>query len=512
MSKQKQPLIQLQLDQTFLGSTFQSLNDRLDKHEEMILELQNRIKNIPSHEDLKNFRNGLLKDIDAKNKKINEKINEIEENFLNQIKEIEDSFSERLLENSNMLNLTIRRQFDQIKQKLPGVDGKNADMEKKIRNLERYLLKVEKNNQVTHDCLQQVASAINLLDNTKIINSDTNDFDNDNSIQNSGDNNINNDDKKVDNSNNDTNGDTSKGIKNQNDSQNAKSNIASNNNIIVDKSITLDENIYYTLKEPITTVNDNFHSLSKEIKSLKEKIEAQQSLIEKRPKEMIQITQESHQPISNEFDITSIHPYPAVVAHWRDPPELPVIHPFLNIGEVVDYIYRIVPRIQAHMTAMQAKIVENAGEISNKVERILIEKMFEKIQTVISGLSKRVAELKEGYDRTPSRDEINSIVTSMVKMISQESQTSIGRLKCIACGREIPQVTGAMSEDEALNSLGPVSNSTVFHVNAPSNVGVRYGDTEHFDSEIVEAPLSIRPNKISTQVVLPLNQNSKKPK
>ena len=247
------------------------------------------------------------------------------------------------------------------------------------------------------------------------------------------------------------------------------------------------------------------------IKLLKEKIEAQRILNEKRPQQMIQITQEPQQA-THEFDITSIHPYPPVAAHWRDPPELPPIHPFLNIGEVVDYIYRIVPRLQAHMTAMQAKIVENAGEISNKVERMVIEKMFEKFQTVISGLSKRVAELKEGYDRTPSRDEINSIVTSMIKMISQESQTSIGRLRCIACGREIPQVTGAMSEDEAINALGPVSNSTVFHVHEPSNIGVRYGDTEHFDSEIVEAPLSIRPNKISTQVILPLNQNSKKPK
>lgn len=569
MTKQKLPLLKLQLDQSFLDSTFQGVNSRLDKHEEMILELQNRIKNIPTNEDLKKFKNSLLKDIDDKNKKLSDKIDEIEERFNNQIQELEDSFSQRLLENSNMLNLTLRRQFDQIRQKLPGSDDKNAEIEKKIRNLERYLLKVDKNSQTTHECLQQVASAINLLDNTKI---PIEDFKNDTGIINDNDqdannavnpnvnedNNTNNDSntEKTNNNDNNENSKNDSGSKSQSNAQNnnnINSNVNNNNNnsnsnsnnnnsnsntnnnnssnnnsssnsnnsndktsdnVIPNnnKSIKLDENIYYILKEPISTVNDNFHSLSKQIKLLKEKIEAQQALIEKRPKEMIQITPKSQEPATHGLDITSIHPYPAVVAHWRDPPELPAIHPFLNIGEVVDYIYRIVPRIQAHMTAMQGKIVENASEISNKAERILVEKMFEKIQSVISGLSKRVSELKEGYDQTPSRDEINSIVTSMVKMISQQSQTSIGRLKCIACGREIPQVTGAMSTDEALNALGPVSNSTVFHVNTPSNVDVRYGDTDHFDSEIIEAPLSIRPNKISAQVILPLNQNSKKPK
>ena len=530
MSKPKLPLLRLQLDQTSLDSTFQGITARLNKHEEMIIELQNRIKNIPSNEDLLKFKNSLFSEIDAKHQKLSDKINEIEERINNQIKDLEDSFSERLLENSNMINLSVRRQFDQIKQKLPGMDEKNADIEIKIRNLERHLSKVEKNNQTTYDCLQQVASAINLLDNSNISNIiESNKYDNvnDGSNDDNNDNNANNSNNDInsssandnDNTNNNANNNANNNTNNNanNNTNSSSSNINKNvkysgksiNN--KNKAIVLDENIYYILKDPITTVNNNFRSLGKEIKLLKDKIEQQQIPNEEKPHEMIQITQETNQP-THEFDITSIHPYPPVAAHWRDPPELPAIHPFLNIGEVVDYIYRIVPRLQAHMSAMQAKIVENSGDITNKVDRSLVEKMFEKFQAVVSGLSKRVSELKEGYDHTPSRNEINSIVESMIGMITQESQTSIGRLKCIACGREIPQVTGAMSEDEAFNALGPVTNSTVFHVHSPANVGVRYGDSEHFDSEIVESPLSIRPNKISKEVILPLNQNSKKPK
>ena len=57
MSKPKLPLLRLQLDQTSLDSTFQGITARLNKHEEMIIELQNRIKNIPSNEDLLKFKN-----------------------------------------------------------------------------------------------------------------------------------------------------------------------------------------------------------------------------------------------------------------------------------------------------------------------------------------------------------------------------------------------------------------------------------------------------------------------
>lgn len=220
MSKPKLPLLRLQLDQTSLDSTFQGITARLNKHEEMIIELQNRIKNIPSNEDLLKFKNTLFSEIDAKHQKLSDKINEIEERINNQIKDLEDSFSERLLENSNMINLSVRRQFDQIKQKLPGMDEKNADIEIKIRNLERHLSKVERNNQTTYDCLQQVASAINLLDNSNISNIiESNKYDNVNDGSN-----VDNNDDNANNSNNDINSSSA------NDNDNANNNVNNNTN------------------------------------------------------------------------------------------------------------------------------------------------------------------------------------------------------------------------------------------------------------------------------------------
>jgi hypothetical protein len=86
---------------------------------------------------------------------------------------------------------------------------------------------------------------------------------------------------------------------------------------------------------------------------------------------------------STEFDITAIHPYPSMVAHWRDPPDLPPNHQFMNIGESVDYIYCIVPKQRAQLPAMQSTIVENDANLLQKVDQSLFERMFDKFQEVI---------------------------------------------------------------------------------------------------------------------------------
>ncbi|OHT06212.1 hypothetical protein TRFO_25840 [Tritrichomonas foetus] len=461
MSK-KGTLLRLQLDQSFLDSSFQTINTKIERHEEMILELQKLLKEVPGRDDLLTFRDRILDEVTLKTDRLNEKIDDLEKRMDKKMKDLEDSFEARILDTANMLNLQIRNKFEEVN-KSPtnnNINSKFAEMEEKIGTLENNLFFASKKLQTTRDCVKKVASSIGLFNNNK--------------------------------------------------------------------NIKLDISLFDNLKGSVSYVKDDMKSIHDEIEELKEKIANQAEIQSQNKKaahndliEVIQEVQQDHTSSNmpgktSEFDITSIRPYPSMVAHWRDPPELPIIHQFLTIGEVVDYIYRIVPKLQAHMTAMQGKIVENATEIQNRVERPLLEKIFEKFQSVIGDMSKRMNELKEGYDQTASRGEINTMVEDIFRAMTKESQTSVGRLKCMACGRDIPQVVGAMSEEEASEMLGPATSSHVFHVksgavsNASNNpsVGVRYADTEGFNSEIVESPLSYRPAKVSR---IP-SQNSTKPK
>ena len=270
--------------------------------------------------------------------------------------------------------------------------------------------------------------------------------------------------------------------------------IASAISLFNNTSAKLDNNLFDTLKKSVTSVTSNIQSLFAALAQLKDVVSAQ-TIIDRRSNEPVTVTREG----SNDFDITSIHPYPSMVAHWRDPPELPLIHPFLNMGEVVDYIYRLVPKLQAHLTAMQAKIVENASDILGKVDKSLVEKMFEKFQSVIGEMAGRVDELKDAIEQTATRDEINDMVEDILNSMNQEGQTAVGRMRCMACGREIPQVVGAITEDEAQRILGPPPNSQVYR-GKTSNYGVLYREKDGFDSGIVESPRSIRPFKPATRV------------
>jgi predicted sugar kinase len=101
----------------------------------------------------------------------------------------------------------------------------------------------------------------------------------------------------------------------------------------------------------------------------------------------------------------------------------------MNIGEVVDYVYRIVPKLQAHLTAMQSKIVENAADLLQKVDKSLVEKMFEKFQAVIGEIRGRVDELKNAVEQTATREEINEMLEEILNTLTQERQTTVGRMK-----------------------------------------------------------------------------------
>jgi hypothetical protein len=210
---------------------------------------------------------------------------------------------------------------------------------------------------------------------------------------------------------------------------------------------------------------------------------------------------------STNFNITSIRPYPKMVADWHDPPDLPPIHQFIHLHEVVEYTYQLVPRLQAHLTAMHLRLAENVTEIAGKAARSTIEKIFEQFQTMIKELHGRVRELSQAMERTANREEVQHKIDRILESIPEAGKTTVGCVKCIACGRGISRVSGAVSEREAYRSLGTPPSSVVYQDAGSSRTSMVYHAGRAFDSQIVESPRSVsravRPSSPGSDVVDP---------
>jgi hypothetical protein len=58
--------------------------------------------------------------------------------------------------------------------------------------------------------------------------------------------------------------------------------------------------------------------------------------------------------------------------------------------------------------------------------------------------------------------------------MNAESETFIGRVKCIACGHDIHKVGGAFTETEIARDLETPPNSVTFHSPRSSLIGMQF--------------------------------------
>jgi len=269
--------------------------------------------------------------------------------------------------------------------------------------------------------------------------------------------------------------------------------IASSIATLTTSHAVLDNTLPDTMRQSIGSINNNFQTINDTLMSLKDQMNKIR-LSEKR-----QIVPEpyllEHKGQTQSIDLSSIRTYPPTTAHWRDSPDLPPLHSFINEAELVDYIYQLVPKLQAHLTSMHGKIVENAQDILGKVDKILVEKMFEKFQSILGEMATRFDTLKNEVEHTATRDEINGMVSEILSTMNQQNQTSIGRVKCIACGRDTTNVTGALTEEEAFKIFG--SPPTSFACKSGKSYGVIYSKPDGLDTNIIESPRSLRPKSSS---------------
>lgn len=193
------------------------------------------------------------------------------------------------------------------------------------------------------------------------------------------------------------------------------------------------------------------------------------------------------------YDLSSLHPYPTIQVHWRDPPKIPDPRPFSHIEEVVDYVYLIYPYLQAYISSMHQKLVETSDQLQLKVDRDLVERMFERMQIIIGDIRQALNDLKKNIEKTATRNEINTLIDDMIKTMRQEAQTAIGRVRCIACGRESSQITGAMTDAEIARAFGGSLPTSVLRGGTIHNPGQMFNSKNGYDSAIIESPRSKRP-------------------
>ena len=213
------------------------------------------------------------------------------------------------------------------------------------------------------------------------------------------------------------------------------------------------------------------------------------------------------------YDLTKVRPYSDIQVHWQDRPRLPEIRPFITIEEAVDHIYKLQPFIQAYLSAMHGKLVESWGQIQQKVDKNLVEKMFERMQGIVADINLALNKLENEVQQTATRKEINGFLEELMKSHRSDGQTAVGRVRCIACGRETAQITGAMTDAEVERAFGPNTPNSLVRGVSNHKPGVSYSSTDGFDSAIVEEPRSKRPPQgvlSQSQVQQPSNKTKAK--
>lgn len=209
-------------------------------------------------------------------------------------------------------------------------------------------------------------------------------------------------------------------------------------------------------------------------------------------------------------NLATIRPKLGYNVKWTDPIKLPTINQFLKVSDIASYIYDLIPYLQAVLSALHDQVLNNSSVSENKISNNTVktdnDASIAKIKKVITELSGRMDELKDAVENTASREEINSVVEDLIKSMNFESQTAIGRVKCIACGREIPMVAGALTEEEAERILGMPPNSIAYSSNGETDLS--FSGTHGFNSSIIETPRSVR-RKTPRSVKLPIKGSNK---
>lgn len=196
-----------------------------------------------------------------------------------------------------------------------------------------------------------------------------------------------------------------------------------------------------------------------------------------------------------DFDGCSLRP--DAPADWRDEPKLPDLNKFHSVENIVDYVYELMPRLQGYLNAMHGRIIDYDGMVANALNRNDLNDLMGSLKDKLDLLEDQIAALRAAFGKVATRNDIVAAVKKAQLGINiDDGSTAIGYVRCIACGSQIPQVAGAMTEEEATEQLGAAPNCLA---TGPGGRTAMYtNSTDAFDSgRLVESPRSVRPFRAS---------------
>lgn len=196
-----------------------------------------------------------------------------------------------------------------------------------------------------------------------------------------------------------------------------------------------------------------------------------------------------------EVDFASMRPMPSTTWSIEDELTLPPIHTFTNLSEPIEYIYNLVPSLQAILVGLRDALVGKLGGDSI-VTKDAVDGMYQKLASAFKELVGEFSNLKDEMAKTATLDDVNAAFQSI--NIQDLPETSVGVVHCMTCGREMSQVAGALSYVDAVKTLGRAPTS--YATRGKSGTGMQFSGRNTFDSAICESPRSVRSSRVASTI------------
>jgi hypothetical protein len=244
--------------------------------------------------------------------------------------------------------------------------------------------------------------------------------------------------------------------------------------------ISFERDLHKQLSSSTTFITQHFRSISDTLSKLGHEVA---HLREAGPQQKLD---------AKRFDISDLRPRPQFLASWRDPPDLPPIFKFQDIRDLVDHVYDLEPHLQGHLTAIHNRIVETVGALERCIDRPALDLMIEKLRRAIVDMDNEIGELRRSLTKSLTRaDVMGMIAQAMTAAGTEAAETAVGAVRCMACGKEIRHVVGALAEADAMRRFGNPTNTLALQQSkGGGRVGELYSSPEQLQG--IESPRAVR--------------------
>jgi hypothetical protein len=197
------------------------------------------------------------------------------------------------------------------------------------------------------------------------------------------------------------------------------------------------------------------------------------------------------------IDFAQLEPQAPYNPPWTEVPLLPPIKKFQNVGDAIQYIYDTQPKLQGYMNAMHGRMLETGKDFEASMDKEGLEDLLAKLRQAIVGMDKELGDLRKGIAKGLTKRDVLQMIGEALAP-DPNSETAIGQVKCMACGRDMRQVIGASYEAETIRRLGLPPNALALLASqgnpAPSGeVRPLWGRGEELDTGMIESPRSVKP-------------------